>query len=112
MNSIKWVFPCSLVSSLTNIHCEAVYSFALDQGHTIWVNDIECVTLGHEFREDIVRHAYYGSKRVIEDLRILDREQQCTGFIEIQPTWIKRNKRTGLVHSIRQAQNNEIITDQ
>jgi len=88
-----------------------VYSFALDQGHTIWVNDIECVTLGHEFKEDIVRHTYFGSKRVIEDLRILDEEQQCTGFIEIQSTWIMRNERTGLVHNIRQPQNSEIITD-
>ncbi len=111
MNGTKWVFPCSLVSSPTNIACEAVYSFALDQGHTVSVNDIDCVTLGHEFKEDIVRHAYYGSKRIIEDLRILDGEQQCTGFIEIQPTCIMRNKLTGLVHCIRQLQNSEIIAD-
>jgi len=112
LNGIEWIFPCSLVSSSTNILCEAVYSFALNEGHTIWINDVECVALGHEFKEDIVRHAYYGSKRVIEDLRILDGEQQCTGFIEIQPKWIVRNKRTGLVNSIRQPQNSEIISDQ
>jgi len=28
-----------------------------------WINDAECVTLGHDFKEHIVRHAY---------LRILD----------------------------------------
>jgi hypothetical protein len=82
--------------------CEAVYSFALDKGHTMWVNDIECVTLGHGFNAEIVRHAYYGSDCVIEDLRIMDGEQNCTGFIEIQPNWVMRDKRTGLVNSIRQ----------
>jgi hypothetical protein len=104
LNGSQWIYPCSLVSSPTTITCEAVYSFALDEGHTIWINDIECVTLGHEFKEDIVRHGYYGSKRVIEDLRIMDGEQECTGYIEIQPKWITRNKRTGLVHGIRQPQ--------
>lgn len=110
MNDNKWIFPCSLVPSPTNIVCEEVYSFALDQGHTVLVNDIECATLGHEFKEDIVRHGYYGSKRVIEDLKVLDQGQRCTGFIEIEPTWIMRNQRTGLVCSIRQPQYSKIST--
>jgi len=111
LNGIQWIFPCSLVSSPTNIICDAVYSFALDKGHTIWINDIECITLGHDFKEDIVRHSYYGNQRVIEDLRILDEQQKCTGFIEIQPKWMIRNKRTGLVNGIRQSQNIDIISD-
>jgi len=111
LNGIEWIHPCSLVPSTTKITCEAVYSFALNEGHTIWINDIECVTLGHEFKEDIVRHSYYGSKRVIEDLRILDGEQECTGFIEIEPKWIVRNKRTGLVNGIRQIQNSDMISN-
>ncbi|CAF5059153.1 unnamed protein product, partial [Rotaria sp. Silwood1] len=68
----QWIMPCSLVSSASEISCEAVYNFALDRGHTILVNDIECVTLGHGFQEDIVRHAYYGSQRVIKDLEKLN----------------------------------------
>ncbi|CAF0990373.1 unnamed protein product [Rotaria sordida] len=111
LNGVTWVLPCSLVSCPTNIICEAVYSFALDQGHTIWVNDIECVTLGHGFKEDIVRHIYYGSERVIEDLRIMDGQQNCTGFIEIQSKWVIRNKRTGLVNGIRQPENIDIISN-
>jgi hypothetical protein len=112
LNGIQWIFPCSLVSSPTNIICESVYSFALDREHTIWVNDVECVTLGHAFKDDIVRHVYYGSKRVIKDLRIMDEQQRCTGFIEIQSNWIIRNKRTGLVNGIRQPQYKDFISDQ
>jgi hypothetical protein len=78
-----------------------VYSFALDQGHTMWVNDVECVTLGHGFKENIVRHAYYGTSRVLEDLRRMDEQQNCTGLIEMQANWIMRDKRTGLVSVIR-----------
>lgn len=109
MNGTTWVLPCSLVPSPTNIICEAVYSFALNQGHTIWINDVECITLGHGFKEDIIRHVYYGTERIIEDLRIMDGQQQCTGFIEMQPKWVIRNKRTGLVNGIRQPENIDSI---
>jgi len=111
LNGVEWILPCSLIPSPTTIVCESVYSFALTEGHTIWINDVECVTLGHGFKEDIVRHVYYGSERVIEDLRIMDGEQKCTGFIEIEPKWVMRNKRTGLVKGIRKAQIIGLISD-
>jgi hypothetical protein len=93
--------PCSLVPSPSEISCDAVYNFALDQGHTILVNDVECVTLGHRFKEDVVRHVYYGSQRVIEDLQRLDLEQNNTGFIEIDEAILVRNKQTGLVSGLQ-----------
>lgn len=93
--------PCSLVLAPTEIPCEEVYNFALDQGHTIWVNNVECVTLGHGFKDDIVRHAYYGTQRVIEDLARLDCEQNNSGIIEITEDILIRNKRTGLVNGLR-----------
>jgi hypothetical protein len=94
--------PCSLVSAPTEISCEEVYNFALDQGHTVFVNDVECVTLGHGFKDDVVRHAYYGTERVIEDLRRLDCEQNNSGIIEITEEALIRNKQTGLVSALRQ----------
>jgi hypothetical protein len=93
--------PCTLVSAPTEISCEEVYNFALDQGHTMLVNDVECVTLGHGFQDDIVRHSYYGTQRVIEDLRRLDNEQNNSGIIEITEEALIRNKQTGLVSGLR-----------
>jgi hypothetical protein len=93
--------PCSLVSAPTEISCEEVYNFALDQGHTVLVNNVECVTLGHGFQDDIVRHTYYGTQRVIEDLRRLDSEQNNSGIIEITEEALIRNRQTGLVSGLR-----------
>lgn len=112
LNGLQWIFPCSLVTAPTDVLCDAVYSFALDHGHTVWINDVECVTLGHGFQDDIVRHRYYGTERVIEDLRCLDGEGKCTGVIEIQSEWLVRNKRTGLIHGIRRPVNNNLISNQ
>lgn len=89
--------PCSLVSSPSEIDCDAVFNFALDQGHTVLVNNVECVTLGHGFQEDVVRHSYYGSQRVIEDLRKIDLQQNRTGLIEITEGALVRSRQTGLV---------------
>lgn len=93
--------PCSLVSAPTEISCEEVYNFALDQSHTIIVNNVQCVTLGHGFQDDVVRHSYYGTKRVIEDLRKLDCEQNNSGIIEILEDALIRNKQTGLVSGLQ-----------
>lgn len=93
--------PCSLVSSPIEISCDAVYNFALDQSHTVLVNDVECVTLGHGFKEDVVRHTYYGSQRVIEDLQRLNLEQNNAGFIEITEETLVRNSQTGLVNGLQ-----------
>jgi hypothetical protein len=98
----EWIMPCSLVSAPTEISCEEVYNFALDQGHTLLVNDVECVTLGHGFKDDVVRHSYYGTRRVIEDLSRLDSEQNNSGIIEITEETLLRSKQTGLVNGLRQ----------
>ncbi|CAF0945756.1 unnamed protein product [Rotaria sordida] len=99
--SSQWIMPCSLVSSVHEISCDAVYNFVLDQGHTVFVNDIECVTLGHGFQEDVVRHAYYGSQRVVKDLEKLDIEQNNGGIIEISEGALIRSKKTGLVKGLQ-----------
>ena len=93
--------PCTLASAPIEISCEEVYNFALDQGHTVLVNNVECVTLGHGFQDDIVRHSYYGTQRVIEDLRRLDREQNNSGILEITEEALMRNKQTGLVSGLQ-----------
>ncbi|CAF0759140.1 unnamed protein product [Rotaria sp. Silwood1] len=97
----QWIMPCSLVSSPNEISCEAVYNFVLDQGHTVLVNNVECVTLGHGLKEDVVRHSYYGSEKVINDLQRLDLEQNNGGFIEINGKMLVRNRKTGLVTGLQ-----------
>ncbi|CAF4029157.1 unnamed protein product, partial [Rotaria sordida] len=100
----EWIMPCSLVSSVNEISCEAIYNFVLDQGHTMLVNDVECVTLGHGFKEDVVRHSYYGSERVINDLERLNLEQNNGGLIEITEKMLVRSIKSGLVNGLQSQQ--------
>jgi hypothetical protein len=46
-----------------------VYNFVLDRGHVLTIEDTECVTLGHKFEGPVVSHPYFGTDRVVDDLR-------------------------------------------
>lgn len=96
----RWIMPCSLVSAPTEIHCDEIFNFVLDQGHTLLVNNVECVTLGHGFQDDVVRHSYYGTDRVIADLHQLDLAQQNSGIITITEGALLRNEQSGLVEGL------------
>lgn len=36
--------------------CDFVYDFVLSSEHAILVNGTLCVTLGHDYQEDVVKH--------------------------------------------------------
>ncbi len=72
--------------------CEEVHSFALDQGHTVFANDIEYVILGHRFIDDVIRDTYYRTKRIIGNLRRFDIEQTNLEIIAMTEEVPIRNK--------------------
>ena len=59
----KWIFPCEVKDGILHMNkpCEAVYSFVLNKHHTMSINGVECVSLGHDFKGDVVGHEYFGS---------------------------------------------------
>lgn len=64
-----WRFPVDIAPA-SERPCEAVYSFVLDSEHIMLINGIECAALGHGLvDDDVVRHEYFGSQRVLDDLR-------------------------------------------
>lgn len=62
-----------------------VYNVVLDRSHVLLVNNVECITWGHDFGGDSpVAHSYYGSQRVVNDLICLAETADEDGFIPIQ----------------------------
>jgi hypothetical protein len=93
----KWAFPHD-IGHETVMECQEVYNFALDVGHIIIINGIECVTLGHNFKGDVIEHPYFGTNKILDDLRAIDFSND--GFIELLPNSTVRNSETGLVSGI------------
>ena len=62
----EWVFPRDIYNN--EMILGTVYNFVTKHG-TILVNGIECVTLGHEIKEGIAKHEYWGSTAVVNDIK-------------------------------------------
>lgn len=91
-----WDFPLNFKNTFT-FETNFVYDFILDKGHTVLINSIECVTLGHSFTQDKVKHHYFGSNKVIQDLS--EHPDYTSGLVIISNSNFVRNK-DGLVDKI------------
>lgn len=66
-----WVFPNN-IQKAKPVECEYMYNYILDNEHTIRINDMTCVSLGHCIEDnEVVKHPYYGTSKVIDDLKVL-----------------------------------------
>jgi len=91
-----WTFPKDVGNSTKeNLSCDTVYNFVLDKGHVVFVNDVECVTLGHGFKGDVVSHPYFGTNLVIRDLQKMKGWNE--GCVKVDSKHIVRDHKTGLI---------------
>ena len=85
----EWRFPRDLTSPAVTEN-DAVYSFVLNKNHRMMINTFPCITLGHGLRDGILEHAYYGTNKVVDDLRQMPGWDSGiivlnTGCVEIGP---------------------------
>merc|ERR1719164_266609 len=109
-----WRFPAELdgARALDGAPCDSVYNFVLDRGHAIELSGaiagggdggaratFAAVTLGHGLESDaVVRHAYFGSRRIVDDLAALPGWRG--GRVELLHGWLRRDDATGLLCGI------------
>lgn len=94
----KFIFPTDIEEPKVK-ECALVYNFVLDQGHILTVNGVECLTLAHSFREAIAEHEYFGTQRVLEDLKQI--EGWVNGRICLNWDDVVRDTTSGLIIGIR-----------
>lgn len=95
----KWIHPKDLVKPILT-ECNYVYSFLLKNRNNIIVNDIKCSTLAHGIIGNVIEHDYFGSEKIVNDLKKL--KGWDNGIITITPNDIKRNKNTNFIEGIYQ----------
>jgi hypothetical protein len=65
------------------------------------ISDVECICLAHGFRDnEVVRHEYFGTLKVSDDLRKLPGWD--LGLVTITPDFIKRDIESSRVNEISQ----------
>ena len=67
----KWVFPCQYFK-VEKKFIDSWFNLVLKNRHEIELNGIKAITLGHNRTEGILKHPYFGTKKVIEALMKYD----------------------------------------
>jgi len=94
----EWVFP-HYYGENKMTYVDDWYNLVLETGHIAHINGYEVATLGHDFTDnDVIRHPYFGTQAVIEDLKT--RSGWDKGYIRLDIDDTIRSHETGLIQKI------------
>jgi len=71
----QWQLPVDIANNYQNVatisdkKTNYVYNFILDHSHVLLVNNMKCVTFGHDIKEAF--HPFYGTNAVIDVIKYL-----------------------------------------
>ena len=63
--------------------------------HVMVINGIECIALGHNIKEPVAQHSYFGTEQVLDDLRTMNGWGE--GYVVLQSGCMTRDKKSGRV---------------
>jgi hypothetical protein len=89
-----WKFPADIKKS-SIVECPAVYNLVLDKFHVVLINNIPCVTLGHNIDEEVVRHPYFGTDAIVTDLKKMP--GWSDGLIVFEEPLVERDSESNLI---------------
>lgn len=91
----EWVFPNTLNKTIT-FDCEYMYNYVLDKDHTIIIGNTICATLGHGIMDnDVIKHDYYGTDKVVNDLKSFNGFNK--GVVTFGPNCIIRDNKNNVI---------------
>jgi hypothetical protein len=93
----EWYFPSS-VSSPEVQDCEAVYSFIVPDRRPMIVDGQVFSTWGHGLQGPVIGHDYFGSEKVIEDMKRFTTYD--LGYVNLVPEMIQRGPTNNLICKI------------
>jgi len=93
----QWKFPCDL-HPVREMETDGVYSFVLDSGHVMVINGVQCVSMGHDLQSPGVKHPYFGSQQIVDDLKRQPGWEE--GLIVLREGQLARDS-SGLIGSIQ-----------
>lgn len=104
--SSDWIFPINVPGAETKkgVACESVFSFVLDEPESnpaMMIGGFECITLGNAETGKVAGHAYFSSRRVVDDLKKMTGWRK--GHVRFNPNPLVRDSKTDLLVGYRAA---------
>lgn len=84
-----WQFPIDIIGNTEIFETSAVYTFIINKNYIMIINNTPCITLGHNLTEGVLKHHYFGTEVVINDLKTAKGFEE--GLITFEGGSLKRN---------------------
>ena len=84
----NWVFPIN-VKQPEEYYIDYWYNLILKNGYSVNINNIDAITLGHNQNYGILRHPYFGTEKVIQDLKSYSGFEKGIVFINEMPEVVR-----------------------
>ena len=86
----KWVFPFDISSSRPKeIDCKDMFTFVTKNRKPVVIEDYIFATYGHHLKGDVIEHDYFGTEKVIYDLKQFDTYQ--FGYVHLKKNMFVKN---------------------
>ena len=93
----NWEFPIT-IGKTQKMYVDELYTFVVNNRNPVYINNTIFITLGHNLNDINAFHEYFGSDKVIEDLKNIN--TYSSGIVNLTPTMFYRNNE-GLVNKIK-----------
>ena len=100
----KWAFPIDVLLGLPNISkpniidCPAMFTFVIENRESIMVEGFIFATYSHYLQGDVISHDYFGTERVIRDLKMFN--SYNNGLVQLTKDMFKKNNDNDKVYKI------------
>lgn len=99
-SSVMWNFPENIAQP-TQLPCDTVFSLVLEDGASdFFIGKFEAVSLGHGLEDDVARHPYLGTSKVLADLSAMIGWDE--GLVKLGPNPGVRDPVTNLIKAYAQ----------
>lgn len=102
-----WFFPADIFGTYI-LNSESMITLILEDYHIMFVNNMKCITLGHNFEHHSkLKHAFYGTNNVINNLKNNFPKEFETGKISVNDNNMKHIKLNNITNTIIYNNNNK-----
>jgi hypothetical protein len=93
----NWIFPTDHPNGNRDLYeCDSVYNFILDTEHIVIINNIKCCTLAHNLKGEVIKHDFFGTYKVIDDLIKMPGWEH--GYVYMENYHFTNDSDTGLIN--------------
>ena len=64
----KWVFPANIKEPIIK-SCSSIITLLLDNHHIGFINGHQCIMLGHNYKNGILNHPFYGTNAIVNIMK-------------------------------------------